>query len=127
MPNPTDTINDYFAAICRKDVDAWVACFAPEGVARDPAHGPPRQGQAAHRAFFEGVAGLFAELDFRPGEPQVCGDRAAVSFTARCLTQGGTQVSVQGIDLFQFDGAGRILSLEGYWDPTPLFAAAGVG
>lgn len=127
MPSPTETITAYFAAIRRKDAGAWVDCFAAEGVARDPAHGPPRQGHAAHRAFFEGVVGLFAELAFHPGEPQVCGDRAAVAFTARCVTHSGTVANVQGIDLFHFDGEGRILSLDGYWDPTALLAAAGVG
>lgn len=124
MPTPQETIDAYFAAIRRKDAPAWVACFAPDGIAFDPAHGPPRQGSDAHRAFFDGVAGLFAELDFRPGEAYVCGNRAAVPFTARCLTHTGNTAQAAGIDVFRFDHQGRILSLEGYWDPAPLFAAA---
>lgn len=127
MPTPQETIAAYFDAIRRKDATAWVDCFAPEGVARDPAHAPPRQGMDAHRAFFEGVAGLFAELDFREGEPRVCGDRAAVAFTARCVAHGGGTATVEGIDLFRFNGEGRIVLAEGYWDPAPLFAAAGAG
>lgn len=125
MPTPADTIRAYFDAIRRKDADAWVACFAPEGVAFDPAHADARQGQAAHRAFFDGVSGLFAELDFREGEAQVCGDRAAVTFTARCQAHNGQAATVSGIDVFRFDADGRILVVEGYWDPSPLFAAAG--
>lgn len=124
MPTPQETIAGYFAAIRRKDAAAWVACFAPDSVAFDPAHAPARQGRAAHRAFFEGVAGLFAELDFQAGEPHICGDRAAVAFTARCLAHTGKSAEVAGIDVFRFDADGRILSVAGYWDPAPLFAAA---
>ena len=125
MPTPQETIAAYFAAIRRKDAAAWVACFAPDGVAFDPAHAPERRGDDAHRAFFDGVAGLFAELDFREGEAFICGDRAAVPFSARCLAHSGRTAQVAGIDVFRFDADGRMLSVEGYWDPAPLFAAAG--
>jgi len=127
MSTPAETITTYFDAIRHKDAAAWVACFASDGVAYDPVHAPVRQGHEAHRAFFKGVTGLFAELDFRPGEPLVCGNRAAVTFTARCLARNGRTVEVQGIDVFRFDTDGRILQVEGYWDPAPLFAAAGAG
>lgn len=98
---------------------------APRGgraLARRP---PGRQDQAAHRAFFESVCGRFHELDFREGEARVCGDRAAVTLTARCQAHNGQAATVSGIDVFRFDADGRILALEGYWDPSPLFAAAG--
>jgi ketosteroid isomerase-like protein len=124
MATPNETITHYFDAIRRKDAAAWVACFAPDSIAHDPAHAPARRGREAHGAFFEGVAGLFAELDFRPGEPYVCGDRAAVAFAARCVAGNGQTVAVAGIDVFQFDADGRIQRVDGYWDPTPLFAAA---
>ncbi len=127
MSTPAETITTYFAAIRRKDAAAWVACFAPDGVAYDPVHTPARQGHEAHRAFFEGVTGLFAELDFRPGEPFVCGEQAAVAFTARCLARNGQAVEVSGIDVFRFDAGGYIVQVDGYWDPAPLFAAAGAG
>lgn len=126
MPTPQDTIAAYFAAIRRKDAAAWVACFAPDAVAFDPAHAPARQGADAHRAFFDSVAGLFAELEFREGEAIVCGDRAAVPFSARCLAHTGNTAQVAGIDVFRFAADGRIQSVEGYWDPAPLFVAAGV-
>lgn len=125
MPTPAKTIENYFDAIRRKDADAWVACFADEAVAFDPAHTPARRGQDAHRAFFEGVAGQFSELNFQPGEPFVCGNRAAVNFTAQCRARNGRQAEVQGIDVFHFDDNGNIAQLEGYWDPAPLFIAAG--
>ncbi len=124
MHKPVDTIASYFAAINRKDAAAWVACFAPNSVAFDPADAPARQGLEAHRVFFESVAGLFVDLDFQPGAAFVCGDQAAVDFTARCLARNGRTAKVQGIDVFSFDADGRIVQMAGYWDPGPLFAAA---
>lgn len=125
MPAPEDTIAAYFQAIRRRDADAWVACFAPEGVAHDPAHAPSRQGSEAHRAFFAEVTGLFTELDFREEAPRVCGNLASVAFTARCVSLAGRTATASGIDVFRFDADGRILVLEGFWDPSPLFALAG--
>ena len=125
MPTPTETISRYFAAIRRKDSEDWCACFAADGIAHDPADAPARQGRAAHRQFFEGVAGLFDDLDFRAGAAFVCGNQAAVHFTARCAAKNGNVAEVAGIDVFVFDADGLIASLHGYWDPTPLFVAAG--
>lgn len=124
MPSPNDTINSYFDAIRRMDADAWVSCFAADSVAYDPAHGSARRGLKAHRAFFEGVAAQFVELDFRAGETFICGNRAAVSFSAHCRAGNGRQAEVRGIDVFQFDDDGKIMQLDGYWNPAPLFEAA---
>ena len=125
MPTPNETLDRYFAAIRRKDGEDWIACFAPDGIAHDPANAPARQGRAAHRQFFEGVAGLFEVMNFRSGEAFVCGDRVALRFTAHCVARNGNAVDVAGIDVFTFDAEGLIASLHGYWDPTPLFVAAG--
>ncbi len=71
------------------------------------------------------MAGLFAVLDFQIGEVYLCGNQAAVRFTAHCVANNGNAVDVTGIDVFAFDGDGLIASLHGYWDPSPLFVAAG--
>jgi steroid Delta-isomerase len=124
MSSIETTIQTYFDAIRRKDAETWAACFAPDGVAYDPADAPPRQGTAAHRAFFEGVASLFTDLDFRPHGTYVCGNEAAVPFVACCVAKNGKAVEVEGVDIFQFDADGRVKCVKGYWDPAPLFAAA---
>lgn len=117
-------IQTYFDAIRRKDAEAWVACFAPGAEVRDPADTPPRVGEAAHRAFFTGIAGLFRELDFRAERVFTGGEGTAVYFRARCVAENGRVVELDGIDLFRFDAEGRIASLVGYWDPAPMLAAA---
>jgi ketosteroid isomerase-like protein len=107
--NDTQTLVDaYFDAIRRKDADAWAACFAADATAHDPANAPPRVGREAQRAFLAGVAALFHELDF----------------SAHCVANNGKAVEVEGIDCFELDEEGRIRQALGYWDPSPLFAAA---
>jgi hypothetical protein len=32
-------------------------------------------------------------------------------------------VTFGGIDVFSFDGEGRITSLDAYWDPSPVMSA----
>jgi ketosteroid isomerase-like protein len=81
-------------------------------------------GEAAHRAFFGGIASLFAELDFRAEHSFHRGDAAAVYFRARCVAHEGQAVEADGIDLFEFDPLGKIRRLAGYWDPATLLAAA---
>jgi steroid delta-isomerase len=118
------TIDRYFAAIGRLDREAWVACFAPEDFAHDPADAPARRGPDAHRAFFDAIASLFTELEFRVESTHSCGDRSAVVFSARALAKTGRRAEARGVDVFSFDSQGRILRLDGFWDPSPLFAAA---
>jgi steroid delta-isomerase len=118
------TIQTYFDAIRRQDVDTWVACFAPQAQVRDPADAPPRVGEAAHRAFFNGISPLFTELNFRTERVIPRGAGIGVYFRAHCVAHKGRAVDLDGIDCFAFDPAGKILSLTAYWDPEPLLAAA---
>jgi steroid Delta-isomerase len=124
MNDPQTLVDAYFDAIRRKDADAWAACFAADATAHDPANAPPRVGREAQRAFLAGVAALFHELDFRPRRVFPCGPSVAVYFSAHCVANNGKAVEVEGIDCFELDEEGRIRQVLGYWDPSPLFAAA---
>lgn len=113
---------EYFSAIGRLDREGWVATFAPHGEMRDPADAPPIRGHDQLRAFFDGVAGLFREIDITPDDIFVCGDTAAVRWSWRGVGKNGRAVSCAGIDLFQIDGEGKIVSQRGYWEPSPFLA-----
>ena len=112
----------YFSAINRLDREAWVAAFAQDGELRDPAHSPPLRGHEQLGAFFDGVAGLFSEIEITPDDVFICGDTAAVRWTWRGVGKNDRSVSCAGIDLFQIDSAGKIISARGYWDPAPFLA-----
>ena len=125
MHSISATISSYFSAIGRKDREAWVACFADDSVANDPAHAPARAGKDAHRAFFDAVTGMFESVEFRAVDVKVCGDEAAVVFHAKVRAKNGKLAEAGGIDVFTFDAQAKIRMVKGFWDPSPLFAAAG--
>lgn len=122
-----DVIERYFAALSAADRDAWLACFAPEGEAEDPCGSPPKRGHGELGVFFDGVAGLMARMDFRPRASHHCGDRAAVAWSALLEANNGKVTACDGIDLFEFDPAGRIRKITGYWEPAAVFASLGLG
>lgn len=126
VPDPSSLVQAYFAAINHRDPHAWANCFAEDGRAHDPAHAPARAGRESHRAFLEGVLALFTEVEFRALSVHACGAEAAVPFVGRVRTANGATVEVKGVDVFRFDARGSIECVRGYWDPSPMFAAAGV-
>ena len=116
------SVERYFSAISRQDREAWVANFAADAEMRDPAHAPPLRGHDQLRAFFDGVAGLFSQIEIAPEQIFICGDTAAVTWSWRGVGKNGRSASCAGIDLFQIDGEGKIVSEKGYWDPAPFLA-----
>ncbi|MDP2832453.1 MAG: nuclear transport factor 2 family protein [Pseudomonadota bacterium] len=121
--DPRTTIDTYFAALRRADRAAWLATFAPDGAAEDPAGTPAKRGHAELGAFWDGVAGALTRMDFHPLSVHLCGDRAAVSWRAELAAGNDKSTVCSGIDLFEFDAQGRIAKLTGYWDPAAAFAA----
>lgn len=123
---PEHTVAAYFAALRAGDKAAWLATFAPDGAAEDPAGTPAKTGHAELGAYFDAVAGALARMDFHPGAIHVCGARAAVGWAAELEARNGRRTRSEGIDLFEFDAQGRIARLAGYWNPAAAFAALGL-
>lgn len=112
----------YFNAINHLDAAAWVACFAPEGHVEDPVGSAPLRGEAALRAFFGGLAGLFERVRMTPEEVFTVGAHTAVHWRGIGLGKNGRAVHFEGIDVFRFDAQGRVLSVKGYWDSAAVVA-----
>lgn len=115
-------IQDYFAALCSKDVEAWLATFAADAASHDPAGAPPHVGHAALRRFFDGVVAAFDSVSITAQQTLWCGRRAAVTWRAEGVGKNGRTVRFAGIDVFELDEAGKIQALWGFWDPAAMFA-----
>lgn len=117
------TVAAYFSAVRRGDREAWVACFAEDAVSYDPPGQPPLRGHGALRAFFDGFTAQFSDLSLHEGLVRAVGDQAAATFSARGTSRpGGKAAAFDGIDVFRFDGRGRIVELRCFWDPAALQA-----
>jgi steroid delta-isomerase len=58
----------------------------------------------------------------RPERIHVRGDRAAVSWSAEGHSATGKDIAFEGINLFEVDASGKILSMTGYWDLEGVIA-----
>lgn len=115
------SINDYFAAISALDCEAWIAAFAADAVSYEPG-GPPLEGHAALRMFFNGVAGGFETIEMKPDQIFPVGNEAGVKWSAHGTGKNGREVNFEGIDVFAINEAGKIQAVRAYWNPAAMMA-----
>src|SRR5262245_12114312 len=102
----TNIINEYFAAISALDAERWVATFAEDATSDKP--GNPLTGHDALRAFFNGSAGGFEQMDMHATEIHPVGNEAGVKWVATGAGKNGRTVKFEGIDVFVINEAGTI-------------------
>ena len=113
-PSPTqlrDAVDRYFASWASLDPSAYTACFSEDAIVHDPYGATPYYGAKAVRKFFSEVAHALQEVTI-----------AAVVFRGTAIGMNGKPVQVDGIDVFEFNDAGRITTLWAYWDSAALLA-----
>ena len=115
-------VRQYFVAIGKMDVDAWVSCFAEDGTSYEPGAPAPLQGRAALRQFLVEVLGAFETITMMEDHVFQYGNRVAVKFTGRGTGKNGRQVIFEGIDVFEINQAGTIQTMWGYWNPAAMLA-----
>jgi steroid delta-isomerase len=117
------TIYDYFAATRAMDREAWVRCFAADGVSFDPAGSAGTRGHAALRQFFDGIVGLASTIGLMEERVHICGEQAAIQWIGRGTSRKtGRPFVFEGIDVMFFDAGGKIRELHAYWNPAALMA-----
>lgn len=114
------TIKSYFAAINSLKADEWIALFAEDAEAYDPADAPPHKGHEALRHFFEAIAGGFKQIEMDADQVFITGREAAVKWTGRGLGKNGRKVHFEGIDVFEISDDGLIQRTRAYWNPAEL-------
>lgn len=117
-----DTVAALFAAICDLNVEAWLACFAPDAENRDPAEAPPQVGHAVIRAGLEAAVNTFAAISITADSVFINGDQAAVKWTARFEAKNGKAAHCEGVDVIDFDAESKIQVLRAFWNPAAMMA-----
>src|ERR1700754_1118979 len=101
-----EVVNEYFAAVARRDVDAMAALWAPDGVTHIAGQ-LDGVGPNAVRAYFEELFAAFPDFALDVRSTVAEGDRAAVHWTATATMTGplwgvaptGARVALEGIDV----------------------------
>jgi steroid delta-isomerase len=124
MPTPaaptpeemTAAVHAYVAAFEQGDPAAARDLFAADGTVEDPVGSPPHRGHDAIEAFYAQTMATGAKLHL-DGPIRVAGNAAAFAFSAR-LTIDGAPHRIDVIDVFEFDGAGKVASMRAYFGPA---------
>ncbi|NGZ03441.1 MAG: ketosteroid isomerase [Nitrospira sp. WS238] len=104
-------VEQYFAAIRRMDPDAWVRCFAEEGISYEPGTPAPLQGHRSLRQFIRGVLDVFQTIELMADYVFPSGNRVAVKFTGHGTGKNGREVIFEGIDVFEINQDGNIQTM----------------
>lgn len=97
------------------DAGPWLALFAEGAEIVDPAGTAPHRGREAIAELWRSVHRRM-QLELHVERIVICGDEAMVPFTLDVTTEGGSRSTIDVVDLFRFDGEGRITSMRAYWD-----------
>ena len=115
-----ETLTGFLAAFNDHDLDAIMGYFAEDCVFYLPRGEAPRGNRYVGRAEVRaGLAQRFEGLpDVHYGDDRhwVCGDDFGVSeWTLTGTMRSGQPVEVRGVDLLEFDQAGKIIRKDSFW------------
>lgn len=110
-------LDDFAAAWNRHDVDALMACMAPdcvfEAAAGPDVTGARHVGPDAVRRAYAAVFATYADARWNQPRHFIAGDRAVSEWTFTGTTKDGTRVEVNGCDIFTLRG-GKIALKNSY-------------
>lgn len=104
-------VENYIKAISTEDMDMIRAIYADNATVEDPVGSPQHEGIEAIMKFYGAIKGLGVKLELT-GAIRCAGKAAAFPFTAKI---GPTTMEV--IDVFEFNDAGKVVSMRAYWGP----------
>ncbi len=122
MPSPLDLealVHRYGSVTSSMDVDAYAALFAEDCIREDPIGMPANHGREEVRESWRAVVNGVTSISFTPSDIHVVANCAAYHFEV--VTElGEMKVTVNGIELFEFNESGEIQNMRAYWADTDL-------
>ncbi len=113
-------VKTYFQALRAMDQQAWVNTFAADAISYDPVGAPPTKGHQKLGEFFQTITAAFKEVGLTEDQVFIAANGAAVKWTGRGISKAGRKVHFEGIDVFEVNEAGKIQSLQAYWNPAEM-------
>ncbi|MEI6701286.1 MAG: nuclear transport factor 2 family protein [Actinomycetota bacterium] len=112
-------VHRYASVTSSMDVDAYVALFSEDCIREDPIGTPANHGREEVRASWQAVTSGVTSISFTPSDIHVVANCAAYHFEV-VTDLGEMKVTVNGIELFEFNESGEIQSMKAYWADTDL-------
>lgn len=123
-PSIVELVHASQDALVARDIDSYLALLADDVVLDDPA-APPLRGHEGARELLSSLLAGLPELAFVERKVWARGDRATMYFRLRFTSVTGKQGELEGIDLFEFNSAGKIQRLTSFYDAAAMAAAFG--
>lgn len=108
-------VENYIKAISTEDFDAIRTIYAENGTVEDPVGSAPHEGIEAIMAFYGALKGMGVKLELT-GAIRCAGNSAAFPFQAKI-----GPVTMEVIDVFEFNEDGKVVSMRAYWGPENRF------
>jgi steroid Delta-isomerase len=109
------TVWRFWDSINNRDVEAYLATFAEDAVAYDPADKPPLQTDDERRQFMDELLSSFSEIQARIDFITPCGKSSAAKWTVTGRSTSGEAVHIEGIDTYEHTADGRLKEMRGYF------------
>ncbi len=104
-------VHRYVEAFANSDIEIIRDLYADNATVEDPVGTEVRTGMDAIIAFYEPALKTGVKLQLT-GTPRCSGNAVAFPFM---VIMGDMEVDI--IDVFEFDGAGKVVSMKAYWGP----------
>lgn len=109
-------VNAYLESWRNGDSEARVALFSDNARVEDPVGVPAIEGKPALLAFWQRAAAYPTKFTPTLESIVVCGNEALVKFSMHIEVVGVTKGTLQIIENFKLDKAGKIVELRAFWD-----------
>jgi len=110
-----ETIRLYAAAWAKGDREGWLDTFAESAMQEDPIGEGVRRGRDEIGGFWDRAMASYESLEIVPRDLFIVNAEAALEWTLNGVTPEG-MITFNGVDVFTFDAAARILSVRAYWE-----------
>ena len=107
-------VEKYVEAFEKADIAIIKDIYATNAMVEDPVGSDIHDGIEAICTFYEGALASGAKLALS-GTPRCAGN--AVAFPFQVIMPG---MAIDVIDVFEFDEAGKVVSMKAYWGPENL-------
>ena len=94
----------------------WIANFSDDVVFHDPVGAPPKHGRRAAEASWDNSFSNEQSWRLELTRLVVCGDEAAITLRNHGRV-GGRSFSMEGIEIWKIDPAGRVCEARAYFEP----------
>ena len=121
--NTSTFVENYFKATQSNDAETWAGCFAIDATVDDPVGSPPIQGKDAILERGNEFMANFETVGLYPEYVSVDKIRAAAKWIGRGVIKDRKSVQFEGINFFEFNEAGKITNLVGFWNPADMTQA----